>query len=383
MSTTTIEPTELQQFIFSKGDDYFHTLLSDIQSAHKSIDLEIYIFNQDNLGEKIVAALTQATNRGVKVRVLVDGAGTPVWDVFAKTLEHAGAQTRIFHPFPWRLWQWSRSYVRVPVILKAIYLFLKINSRNHRKVCIIDNKIAYVGSFNISKVHLSREGGGDGWRDTGVKITGAELNDLIAAFEAAWEHVPIQERLQNIFKQVNLDPIIRLNNSRHRRRLLYKNLLDRIEHCRQRIWMMNAYFVPDNFLLKNLKEAARRNVDVRIVLPQKSDVFFMPWASSAFYRSLLKSGVRIFEYQPSMLHTKILILDDWMLVGSSNLNHRSLLHDLEVDVNIRLPSAKKEIEQQFIEDLKTTQEVGLEQWYKRPFYQRLLGRLLLYLKYWI
>lgn len=378
------ESRKLQQIIFANGDSYFKSLLIDIAAAQHKIDLETYIFNPDSLGEQVVQALKTAAKRGVKIRVLVDGAGSPVWSgSFAKQLEKVGIETRIFHPLPWNLGQWSRSHVHATYLLKAIYLLLKINSRNHRKVCIIDNKIAYVGSANISKVHLSNQMGGNNWRDTGIKITGINLSELRAAFNAAWEHLPIKERLQKIFSHIDRNPVIRLNNSRHRRRILYKNLLNRIEHCQNRIWMTNAYFVPDNFLLKNLKDAANRGVDVRILLPQKSDIFFMPWASATFYRSLLKAGARIFEYLPSMLHTKVLILDDWIAIGSSNLNHRSLLHDLEVDINIRTAKAKFEIEQQFLADLKNSQEVFLSQWYKRPWYQRFLGKLLLYVKYWI
>src|SRR5260221_14484347 len=110
-----------------------------------------------------------------------------------------------------------------------IYLFVKMNSRNHRKVCIIDNKISYIGSSNISKVHLGHAEGGDNWRDTGVKLTGTSLKELIAAFEAAWTHMPIQERIHQMFRHRDPDPIIRLNNTRRRRRRLYKNLLYRIE----------------------------------------------------------------------------------------------------------------------------------------------------------
>lgn len=376
--------SQLQQTIFDNGSHYFKSLLEDIDSAKYSIDLETYIFNVDDLAEKVATALINAARRGVNVRLLVDGAGTSISDdQFTQKLERAGIQIRIFHPFPWRFWQWSRSYVRVPFLLKAIYLFLKINSRNHRKVCIIDQTTAYIGSFNISKVHLDKNEGGDGWRDTGVKITGINLQELINAFNGAWNHMPIQERIQDRFRPFDLDPIIRLNNTRHRRRRFYKNLLEKITQCQTRIWMTNAYFVPDNFLLKHLTDAAARGVDVRIVLPQKSDVFFMALASSAFYRSLLKSGVRIFEYLPSMLHTKNLILDNWMIIGSSNLNHRSLLHDLEVDIHICTPAAQHEIEDQFLEDIKNSQEIHLKDWQKRPLFQRWLGRLLLYLRYWI
>lgn len=374
----------LQQHVFAEGQAYFTALLTDIAQAQKSIELETYIFNADSLGEKVAAALIAAAQRGVQVRVLVDGAGSPLWGgKLTKQLEQAGVQTRIFHPFPWRLWQWSRSHLRKPGLLKAIYLLLKINSRNHRKVCVMDRKIAYIGSFNISKVHLQRQQGGEGWRDTAIRISGIDLQELLQAFEATWEHLPIPERLQRAFSRINLNTIIRLNNTRHRRRLLYKNLLRRILHTHQRIWMMNAYFVPDNFLLRHLKEAAKHGIDVRIVLPQKSDIFFMPWASMSFYQSLLEAGVRIFEYKPSMLHTKILMLDDWIVVGSSNLNHRSLLHDFEVDVVITSPEACQTLEEQFILDLKNSQEVQLSHWKKRPLYQRFLGKLLLYLKYWI
>ena len=187
-----------------------------------------------------------------------------------------------------------------------------------------------------------------------------------------------------IFRHVREDPPIRLNYTWHRRRILYKNLLRKISQCKNRIWIMNAYFVPDNFLLKKLKDAAISGLDVRILLPSKSDVVMMPWASSTFYYSLLKSGVRIFEYLPGMLHAKSLILDEWMLVGSSNLNHRSLLHDLEVDINITTPTAKATLVQQFLNDLKHSREISLNSWKKmRPRCQRTLGRLVLYLKYWI
>jgi cardiolipin synthase A/B len=375
------DPSEL---IISDCLSFFERLLLDIHDAKKSIDIETYIFSNDRVGDKISKALAIAAKRGVQVRVLVDGAGSPMWgDTQTRLLENAGIQTRIFHPFPWRLSQWSRSRVRVSPLLKAVYLLSKINSRNHRKVFIIDDEIAYVGSINICQSHLDRDQWGDYWRDTVVRLKGNDFNDLKMAFEVAWDHMPIQERIRESFRHVNKNPIFRLNNTRHRRRILYKNLLRRMSRSKGRIWITNAYFVPDGILLKKLVDAAERGVDVRILLPQRSDVFILPWTSATFYYHLMKSGVRIFEYLPSMLHAKTLIIDEWMSVGSSNLNHRSLLHDLEVDVNIRLPQSKKIIADQFMIDLKRSKEVELDSWQKRPFYQRMLGRLLLYTKYWI
>lgn len=375
----------IKETVFTEGQKHFDALLSDIAQAQHSIDLETYLFHNDTLGKQVAFELAKAAKRGVKVRVMVDGAGSPLWSTnFARLLEEAGAKTKVFHPFPWQLWNWSRAIVKLPSLIKWIYLILKINFRNHRKVCIIDKQIAYIGSLNISKYHLSLEKGGKGWRDTSVRLSGTDLKELIKAFDVAWYHRTIKERLREIFRQIRKDPLIRVNYTRHRRRILHKNLLRKMANCTRRIWITNAYFIPDNFLLKRLKDAARSGIDVRILLPRKSDVAIMPWASSTFYYSLLKAGVRIFEYLPSMLHAKSLIIDEWMLIGSSNLNYRSLIHDLEADIHINSIEAKRKLERQFLEDLKNSSEVSLDSWETlRPRSQRLMGRLVLYLKYWI
>lgn len=390
-STTLLQETiavadlDYQEQVFVDGSVHFESLIKDIDLASSSIDLETYLFQKDHLGIQVADALARAAARGVVVRVMVDGAGSPYWTTgFARRLERAGAVTKVFHPFPWQLWNWSRSVVKLPMVLKWIYFLLKANFRNHRKVCIIDGKISYIGSLNISKCHLDKAQGGDGWRDTSVRLEGVELAELNKAFDAAWNHRTIKERLRETFKQVRQDPAIRLNYTRHRRRILYKHLLRRISQCKKRIWITNAYFVPDNILLKRLKDAARSGVDVRILLPQKSDVLMMPWASSTFYYRLLHAGVRIFEYLPSVLHAKTLILDDWMLVGSSNLNHRSLLHDLEADITVKSEKGKSSLVKKFYEDLDHSREISLSSWHlQRPLRQRFMGRLVLYIKYLI
>jgi cardiolipin synthase len=370
--------------IFTDGVNYFNSLIQEINEAQRFIELETYIFQNDILGQQIIQALIEAAKRGVKIRILVDGAGSSNWGgTTAKLLEDAHIETRIFHPLPWRLSQWGRTSIRSPFFLKVMYFFSKINKRNHRKVCIIDRKTAYIGSFNISKCHLTKEQGGDGWRDTAVRLKDIDSNYLLDAFDAAWDSHNLQERFHNIFQHVNINSPIRLNYTRHHRRLLYKNLLRRIARCKHRIWITNAYFVPDNFLLKKLIDRADAGVDVRILLPQKSDVFIMPWASATFYECLLKSGVRIFEYIPSMLHAKTFILDDWVMLGSSNLNYRSLLHDLEIDVVLSSVEAKKTIEQQFLQDLTQSREIHWIEWNKRSSWRKIIGRLILYIKFWI
>lgn len=370
--------------LLTSGQTFFQRLLTDISQAKHRIDLETYIFAHDHIGEQLAAALIRAKHRGVQVRVLVDGVGTPHWSSsYAKRLEAHGIETKIFHPFPWQIWNWRRAVARIPRIMKWLYLILKVNSRNHRKVCLIDHRLAYIGSINICRDHLPNELGGSDWRDIAVRLADVDLDFLQQGFERAWNLQGVKERLQDVFQYVVRNPVIRLNDNRHRRRVLHKNLLKIMKRCHQRIWITNAYFVPDNVLLKTLRDAAETGVDVRILLPKKSNHFFMTWAQSSFYRSLLRAGVRIFEYLPSMLHAKTLILDDWMLVGSSNLNQRSLLHDLEVDVNIRSPFSKQLLENTFLSDLKQSQELTLNDTNSRPLRVRVLGRIMLYLKYWI
>ncbi len=373
------------ELVFSDGDSHFAQIIHDINQAKKLIQLETYIFQKDFLGKEMVTALSNAAKRGVTVQILVDGAGSPLLSTsYAATIEKAGGQVHIYHPFPWQLWNYSRSYIKLPILLKWIYLFLKVNKRNHRKICMIDNKIAYVGSMNISKDHMSYTAGGQNWRDTSIRLENVDMDSLSKAFEGAFSHRTMQERLRDIFHNVRRNPIFRLNYTWIRRRVLYKDLLRRIRRCEQRIWITNAYFVPDTFLLRRLKEAANHGVDVRILLPKKSDVFMMPWASSTFYYNLLKAGVRIFEYLPSNLHAKTLILDNWMLIGSSNLNYRSLLHDLEVDVNVRQKQSKDKLVALFLEDLNASKEISIHDLgVDRPWMHRWLGRIVLYLKYWI
>jgi len=379
----TLNYHSFEEKIFVDANSYFEALLADITSVKKTIELESYIFANDEMGQNVSSALINAAKRGVKVRILVDGAGSPYFATsLAHPLEKAGIQTRIFHPFLWQLWNWSRSVVKWPILLHWIYLLLKGNSRNHRKVCIIDKTIAYIGSINITSDHLQKNNDGMGWRDAAVRFKGVPLNELSDAFENAWASKTIKERIRDTFHRVQKNPCIRLNDTWHRRRVLYRNLLKRLRRADHRIWISNAYFVPDNFLLRRLKAAADYGLDVRILLPKKSDVFMMPWASETFYASLLKSGVRIFEYLPNNLHAKVLFVDDWILLGSSNLNYRGILHDLEADAVISKPASKKILEEQFLKDLENSQEITFDNREKRTWHQRFLGKLLLYLKYW-
>lgn len=365
--------------LYHQGDIYFDGLLEDIEAATSRIDLETYIFRIDRVGRRFVRALIRAAERGVRVRLMVDGVGLPFTSQnLPQMFDGSAVQIRIYHPIPWFFWHWKYTSQDRPLLRKLIDWLINLNHRNHRKTCVIDNKIAWVGSFNICDCHLPVALGGEGWRDSAVKLLGVDIYPLTRAFEKAWH----AHRLMPPFPPWRDFPF-RLNYTRYRRRLLLRDLIRRIERAQKRLWITNAYFVPDRLLLRKLAQAAHRGIDVRILLPERSDVFFMPWTSSVFYRQLLLTGVRIYEYQPAILHAKTIIIDDWMTVGSSNLNYRSLLHDLEVDVVLQQSSSKQNLASQFLADIKNAREISLASYPPRPWWQRWIAMLVLILERWL
>jgi len=365
------------------ADDYAQSLLEDIAQAKQTIELETYIYNDDQFGNQVTDALIQAAKRGVHIKLLMDGVGTGSWFNGIQIMENVGVNIRIFHPVPWKPWQWQRSNYISPFFAKFFFTFSKINLRNHRKTCLIDNSIVYIGSINISQKHLSQQQGGENWSDTMVRLVGVDTNDLQVAFDIAWMGYSIEERIKRTFKRIQLNPLFRFNYSRRQRRVLYKSLLRRFRHAKHRVWLTSAYFNPDFFLLRSLTRAAKHGVDVKIILPSKSDIAIMPIVANTFYLQLLKANIKIYEYLPNILHAKILIIDDWFSVGSSNLNHRSLRHDLEIDVNIQTVQAKKMLEKQFQENINQSRHISFDDLKRQTVIQKMISRILLFFRYFL
>ena len=368
-------PENLQEIIYTEANAYFDGIIKAINHAEESVDLEVYIFDNDDLSKRIVKALIQATERNVKVRVLVDGVGACI-DFYhiASQLLAAGAEVKIFHPLPWHIEQWRLSLTHSKGLEKFLHLLTSINKRDHRKLILIDHRSVWLGSFNISHKHLPKKNNGEHWRDTAIEIKGINLDALHIAFDSCWYKWSKKQTVLYLPQTPFMFNFTRPLRIEQRNRLL-----TRIQEANEKIWITNAYFIPDKHLLEALAHASYRGIDVRILLPRTSDIFFIPWASAYFYARLLKSGTRIFEFQNRVLHAKTLIIDGWAVIGSSNLNRRSLHHDLELDYSLQLIESKEELSRNFKKDLKESEELDAKTFEQTRIWQRILGGILVFL----
>ncbi|MBV8802898.1 MAG: phosphatidylserine/phosphatidylglycerophosphate/cardiolipin synthase family protein [Gammaproteobacteria bacterium] len=358
---------------------YFSSLIADINEATISIKMETYIFANDDIGKKVLSALCFAAERGVDTRLMIDGIGSRSWTAeMTKQLVQAGGMLRIYHPLPWLIRHIKvNPQRRMSLWQKIIYLMTHINTRNHRKVCVIDNRIGYIGSANITRSPLYNKS--LLWHDVTVKCVG-NLQPLIYAFNIAWGKQTFKTKLNTIFSLVKSNPVFRLNYSWRLRRFLYKDILYKIKHANKRIWITNAYFVPRHFFLKQLAKARRAGIDVRIVITKDSDVAAVSLLTKTFYNFLLKSNIILLEYSNAgILHAKILIIDDWMCVGSSNINYRSFRHDLEADISLQYAETKKTLENQVKKyQHDSTRITSIE----LPYFKKIIARCMLLIKYW-
>lgn len=359
---------------------YYAALIHDINQAQISIFLETYIFNLDVVGLPIANALTDAAKRNVDVHVLVDGAGTPAWGgEIIKAMENAGVKTRVYHPLPWIIWHWGMAaHVPQAWLSKMMYLLLNINSRNHRKTCLIDDKVAYVGSANITASKNSLP-----WHDISVRVTDADMSPIRHGFEKAWSR-ELWKKFKKKFRAVKeAGTKFRLNNSWKKRNNLYAGLIRQIKESKKRVWITSAYFIPDNNILKALVRAARRGVDIKIMLPNQSDIYFMKLATRTFYTLLLNENVKVYEFNPAILHAKYRMIDDDVTIGSGNLNNRSFWHDLEIDMTIEQAKTKREIESIFCADMAESTVIQLGDIKKTSWLGYIAGRLVLLGRYWL
>jgi len=369
--------------IYCQADAYFDSVLQAINKAKTHIDMEVYIFDIDPVGKLISQALIQAAQRGVHVRLLVDGMCASLNFIsVAKRLKDVGALVRIHRPLPWHFKLWALSLSSFKGLQKLWYLITYINQRNHRKLLIIDQHAIWLGSLNVSQKHFTHDKGGENWRDTAISLHNIDTSIIQSVYDLNWRKRKRKDK-KRLAQRLSSTPFL-LNFTRALRLIQRKKLLSRTSSAQNIIWITNAYFMPDSKLLSALISASNKGVDVRIILPRQSDVFFMPWVASFFYGQLLKANVRIYEYQAGILHAKTLIIDNWASIGSSNLNRRSLQHDLEIDYTLQSNQSINQLMNDFLTDTNHSEELYQDELNTKKPWQRYLGGLILALfSYWL
>ncbi len=379
----------LTELVVDDADDYIAALVADLEAAATSIDLEVYILADDPVGQRVLAVLAAAAARGLVVRLMVDGVGSATWVATrARALTEQGVEVAVYHPTPSDVLALNGFTVRW--ILRALGSLRHLNRRNHRKVCVVDGRLAWVGSINLEYRHCRSVCGKDAWRDVAARVEGDGVAMLVQAFALSWRHAwrvgprglrpALAWRDEHVRHDVGAP--VRLNHGLRMRRRLFRDLLRRIRTAERRVWLANAYFVPHPALLAALIEAAQAGREVRLLLTARSDVWFMPAVADAFLPMLVRAGVQVSLYHASVLHAKTVMIDDWATVGSTNLNSRSLRHDLEADVVLTRRESIAALEDVWARDLACSTAVSPD--HAEPRWLRwLVGRTFLLMRRWL
>ena len=365
------------------GPATYAAMFEAIAGARDHIHLETYILDDDEAGARFADALLAKRAEGLRVTVIYDsfGAGATPREFF-KRLTDAGIEVLEFNPVN-------------PLELKKGW---EINRRDHRKLLIVDGRIAFVGGVNISSVYGSGASkqapgtaskAGPPWRDTHLRMEGPVVAEFQKLFVATWEKqkgAPLAPR--NLFPQAKSPgkEVVRALASSPDEPVnpLYVTLLSAIANAETGVYLTNAYFVPDPQLLAALTDAARRGVDVRLVLPGKTDSWLVFHAGRAYFDDLLRAGVKIYARRDALLHAKTAVIDGvWSTVGSSNLDWRSLLHNQEVLGVVLGQEFGAQMQAMFAADVASSEPITLESWRRRPLGDRVSETLAGIWSYWL
>lgn len=359
------------------GPTTYNAMFKAIEDAKDHINMETYIFEDDEIGRHFAALLIAKQLGGVQVNLIYDSAGsfyTP--KEFFTRMKESGINVLEFNPVN-------------PLLARKGWQF---NQRDHRKLLIVDGKIAFVGGINISSVYSSGSLGSGSrkktptntekqpWRDTHLQLTGPVIAEFQKLFISTWNQQkgePLASK--NYFPEPSnqgFEVVSALGSSPEEAySKIYVTLLSAINSAETQISLTNAYFVPDPQLLTALIEAAQRGVEVRLLLPEKTDSNLVYYASRSFYDELLSANIKIYEKQDALLHAKTALIDGvWSTIGSTNLDWRSFTNNQEIDAVILGQEFGDKMQLMFENDLASSELITLEAWRKRSLVMRIKER---------
>lgn len=363
------------------GPTTYAAMRAAIARAKDHINVEFYIFDDDQVGRGFADLLLKKQSEGVQVNIIYDGvgsAGTPA--AFFKRLNDGGINVLEFNPID-------------PLDIRRAWVLMH---RDHRKILIVDGKTAFTGATNISRVYsvtrFLRESTRTGqlpWRDTNVEIQGPAVAELQRLFLATWQRQagpplpkrdyfpPLKARGNDLVRVIGSEP-------GEKNRTTYLMYLSAIRSAKTSIHLTSAYFVPDRRTLKALEQASRRGVDVKLVVPGVSDDAFALYAGQSHFWQLLEAGVQLYRRNHTLLHAKTAEIDGiWSTVGSTNMDLWSFSRNNEVNAAILSPVFAARMEAMFAADLEQSSQITLAQWAKRPLGERLKEWVARAVDYWL
>ena len=350
--------------IFTEGRTKFDSLIEDLKNAEKSINIQYYIFEDDNIGNRIKQILMEKARAGVKVRLIYDHVGSfQVKNRFFNEMRKAGVEAYPFFKVTFKI------------------LGSRLNWRNHRKIVIIDGKIAYIGGMNVADRYIT----GDKfkvWRDTHLRLTGPGTAALEYSFAVDWSFMglPLIELNSPSTAAVNAggDGVQLITSGPTDQWSNVEVMFHRaIANARQRVYIQTPYFLPTEGLFKALVTASLAGVAVRIMIPVRPDSAILRYASFSYITSCLRAGIKIYLYQPGMLHAKVLIIDDEITsVGSTNFDFRSFEHNFEANLFIYSKGFNERMTKIFLSDQNQSERVMPANWKNRPRHKKILESIL-------
>ena len=351
--------------IFTNGKDKFDALKRDILAAERYIHIQYYIIENDTIGNEIAELLKAKVAEGVRVRVLYDHVGSFHFDMsYFKKLRKAGVEV---YPF---------MQITFPEFAN------RINWRNHRKIVVIDGKVGYIGGMNIADRYI--DGGDMGfWRDTHLRLVGDIVAALQVSFAIDWNFMKrelIEEPVEVVAPSTIKNPIgMQLVTSGPTSKwvnmaFVFQKAIDSASKC---VYIQTPYFLPSDSLLKSLQVAALSKVDVRLMIPRKPDSILLRYASYSYVKQCLNAGIKIYFYEPGMLHAKVVVIDeDFVTTGSTNFDFRSFEHNFECNVLLYGKDFNKRMKEVMLEDMKNCTRISLRSWRKRSVWQKALESIL-------
>jgi cardiolipin synthase A/B len=349
--------------VLLNGEQTYPALWKELRAARETITLQMYYFEPGRMADTLSAIITERARNGVTVHFLTDAFGAQhITRGYLDTLAAAGVKVASFRPVHW-------------------YDMEKAQNRSHIRVVVVDGRVAFTGGFGIADKWLGNGHSKDQWRDTDVRFTGPAVSQLQATFAEGWveatgdllvgeRYFPFERAPRDSARYaglLNAQPTI---GSTAAERFLALS----IAGARHRLYITNSYFVPSHDFLHLLVQAAKRGVDVRVLTAGPvTDVRLTRWAGRKQYPELLRGGVRVYEYQPTMMHAKTLVVDGiWSSIGTMNFDNRSMVFNNESNLNVLDDATGATMDSVFLDDLRYSTEITLARFEKRGLIEKLL-----------